>query len=528
MSSSDRRYLYFTVFASGMTTLAVELSASRLLGPAFGVSNLVWASIIGLILIYLTAGYFIGGAWADRSPRFQTMYAILAWGSLVTGLIPLAARPIIHLAADAFDQLQIAVLIGSFTTVLVLFSVPITLLGTISPFAIRLAIDETSQSGRVSGRIYAISTMGSFIGTFLPVLLLIPVVGTTYTFLVFSGFLNLVALGGLWRVARWKGMRPFAWMPLLLGIVALLWGRGLIKTTAGQIYEAESAYNYIQVIERDGYRFLKLNEGVGIHSIWHPTELNYSGPWEQFLVGPFFNPANGLEPYSPQNVKDIAIVGLAAGTFARQATAVFGAVPIDGFEIDPEIIDIGRQYFGMDLPNLNAIAQDGRWGLEKSPRNYTIIALDAYRPPYIPWHLTTREFFQITYDHLNQDGVLVSNVGRAPSDRRLIEGLVSTISSVYPSVYVMDVPGSFNSIIYATKGKTDFINLFINFEHLKKRTGIHPLLLDAMQKTMVYMQPLPDTSQGGEIFTDDRAPVEWITHVMVLDFILQGGLEELR
>jgi hypothetical protein len=364
-----------------MTTLAVELSASRLLGPAFGVSNLVWASIIGLILIYLTAGYFIGGAWADRSPSFQTMYAILAWGSLVTGLIPLAARPIIHLAADAFDQLQIAVLIGSFTTVLVLFSVPITLLGTISPFAIRLAIDETSQSGRVSGRIYAISTMGSFIGTFLPVLLLIPVVGTTYTFLVFSGFLNLVALGGLWRVARWKGMRPFAWMPLLLGIVALLWGRGLIKTTAGQIYEAESAYNYIQVIERDGYRFLKLNEGVGIHSIWHPTELNYSGPWEQFLVGPFFNPANGLEPYSPQNVKDIAIVGLAAGTFARQATAVFGAVPIDGFEIDPEIIDIGRQYFGMDLPNLNAIAQDGRWGLEKSPRNYTIIALDAYRPP---------------------------------------------------------------------------------------------------------------------------------------------------
>jgi MFS family permease len=186
-------YLYFAVFCSGMTSLAIEFGASRLLGNTFGTSNLVWASIIGLILIYLTVGYFIGGRWADRSPRPQTMYAVLAWGGFTSGLIPFIARPVLRLAADAFDQLQVGILFGSFTAVLILFIVPVTLLGTISPFAIRLAIVDSRQAGRISGQIYAISTLGSFLGTFLPVLVLIPFVGTTYTFLAFSLFLTLVA-----------------------------------------------------------------------------------------------------------------------------------------------------------------------------------------------------------------------------------------------------------------------------------------------------------------------------------------------
>ena len=96
LSESQRRYLYFTVFTSGMTTLAIELAASRLLGNIFGTSNLVWACIIGLILIYLTAGYFIGGKWADRYPHPRTMYVILVWGAFLSGLIPLPAGPILH------------------------------------------------------------------------------------------------------------------------------------------------------------------------------------------------------------------------------------------------------------------------------------------------------------------------------------------------------------------------------------------------------------------------------------------------
>src|SRR4030065_1648267 len=127
-SRSRNGYLYFAVFCSGMTSLAIEFGAARLLGNTFGTSNLVWASIIGLILIYLTVGYFVGGRWADRSPKLQTMYTVLAWGGFTAGLIPFIARPVLRMAADAFDQLQVGILFGSFTAVLILFIVPVTLL----------------------------------------------------------------------------------------------------------------------------------------------------------------------------------------------------------------------------------------------------------------------------------------------------------------------------------------------------------------------------------------------------------------
>ncbi len=515
------RYLYFAVFVSGMTTLAIEFSASRLLGGVFGTSNLVWASIIGLILIYLTAGYFIGGRWADRSPEPQTFFSILAWGAFLSGLTPLVARPVLWIAADAFDQLQVGVLFGSFTAVLVLFSIPVTLLGTISPFAIRLAISDPQAAGRVSGRIYAISTLGSFVGTFLPVLVFIPLIGTAWTFFVFSEFLALVAVIGLVRSTGWKRSLRVAWMPVVLAILAVLFTNRPIKATSGQIYEGESAYNYIQVLQKaDGVRVLRLNEGQGEHSLWHPTQLDFSGPWEQFLAAPFFNEP----PYEPERVQNMAIIGLAAGTVARQATAVFGPIPIDGYEIDPQIIAVGREYFAMTEPNLNAIAQDGRWGLEHSSQRYSIIGVDAYRPPYIPWHLTTVEFFEIVRQRLAADGVLVINVGRAPADRRLIDGLVGTISRVFPSIYVMDVPNSFNSIIYATAQPTVVDNLYQNLIHLYAQRGVHPLLLRSLERSVVYLKPTP-TSRT--VYTDDLAPIEWITNDMVLSYVLFGDMESL-
>ncbi|NMC11646.1 MAG: fused MFS/spermidine synthase, partial [Chloroflexi bacterium] len=183
MNTIQRRFLYFAVFANGITTLAIEMTASRLLGNVFGTSNLVWSCIIGLILVYLAAGYFFGGRWADRSPHLHTLYSILAWGAFTAGLIPICSQPVLRLAANAFDELSIGILAGSFVTVLVLFSIPVTLLGVISPFAIRLAIEGQENSGKISGQIYAISTAGSFLGTFLPTLLLIPLIGTARTFL---------------------------------------------------------------------------------------------------------------------------------------------------------------------------------------------------------------------------------------------------------------------------------------------------------------------------------------------------------
>lgn len=524
------KLLYFTVFSSGLTALALELSASRLLGNVFGTSNLVWAAIIGLILVYLAAGYLLGGRWADRSPRPETLFTILAWAALTSGLVPFVARPVLALAANAFDALQLGVLFGAFSAVLVLFAAPVILLGMVSPFAVRLALQGLDSSGRVSGNLYAISTLGSFIGTFLPPLVMIPLLGTTLTFLCFSLYLLLVALAGLgWSGAR-RRLLTLLWMlPVIVALFIFSIGR-TIKNTTGQIYEAESAYNYIQVLEVDGYHWLRLNEGQGIHSVYHPSDLDYAGPWEQFLVAPFFNRA----PYPPTRVKRIAIIGLAGGTLARQATAVLGAVAIDGFEIDPQIIQVGREYFGMDLPNLNAIAADGRWGLAHSNQVYQVVAIDAYRPPYIPWHLTTREFFEEVRQHLSADGVLAMNVGSDPNDQRLIEGLVGTLKTVYASVYMMEVPGTFNYMLYATVQPTQAEDLYLNFVELSAQEA-HPLLITALRRFIENQRLAPVTrvlSNGDTaplpVFTDDRAPVEWITNSMVLQVVFFEDSELIR
>jgi len=515
-----RKYIYFTVFISGMTTLAAEFGASRLLGNVFGTSNVVWAVIIGLILIYLTAGYFIGGKWADRSPHPRTMYAILAWGALTLGIVPFAAGPVLRAAADAFDNLQVGVLAGSFVAVLVLFTVPVTLLGMASPFAIRVCMEDTSRAGNVAGSIYGISTIGSFIGSFLPTLVLIPTIGTTRTFLVFSVLLLVVALVGLGLSAGRKAVITHLPM-LMLAALAIIPGTGVIKHSQGQIFETESAYNYIQVLElQDGTRQLRLNEGQGVHSEYHPDRLDYGGPWQQFLSGPFFYAGK-----DPEDIARVGIVGLAAGTAARQAASIFPNVIIDGWEIDPKIVQAGLDFFAMDLPNLNVYVQDGRLGLEKSLETYDLIIVDAYRPPYIPPHLTTQEFFSIARQHLTPQGVLAINVGRAPDDRRLIDGLATTIGTLFPSIHVMDVPGTFNSILYATVQPTAAQDLFDNLVRLTQGGDVPPLLTESLYLTWTNLAPAP---QSTVVFTDDLSPIEWLTNNLILHFLLESGSDMLE
>jgi spermidine synthase len=515
-----RKYLYFTVFISGMTSLAAEFGASRLLGNIFGTSNPVWAAIIGLILIYLTAGYFLGGRWADRSPHPKTMYAILAWAAFTLGVVPYVAGPVLRAAANAVDALQIGIIAGAFIAVLVLFTVPVTLMGMISPFAIRLSMSDAGHAGNTAGTIYGISTIGSFIGTFLPTLLLIPTIGTTRTFLVFSVTLLLVALVGLGLSAGRRATLPALLMLVVLVGLALFGNGAGIKRSAGQIYETESAYNYIQVLEFNGTRYLRLNDGQGVHSVYNPDTLAYGGPWQQFLVAPFFYPDR-----RPVDLKRIAIVGLAAGTTARQAAAVFPNVTLDGFEIDPKIVEVGREYFDLNLPNLNVIIGDGRWGLEKSVQKYDLICVDAYRPPYIPPQLTTREFFQIAADHLTQDGALAINVGRAPGDRRLIDGLATTIGTMFSSIYVMDIPNTFNSILYATLKPTSSEDLQANLVSFLLHSDAAPLLTDSMAVTLDTLQPAPRHSL---VFTDDLSPIEWMTNNLILNFVLHGDVNTLK
>jgi predicted membrane-bound spermidine synthase len=503
-------YLYVTAFAGGLVSLAVELAASSLLRPHFGTANLVWATIIGLILLYLTAGYFLGGRWADRFPFPATLHQIVAWAAFFIGLIPFVAHPVLQMASLGFTTFNAVMLGGSFVTVLVLFSIPVTLLGCISPFVTRLVMRDVQSAGQTAGRVYAISTVGSFLGSFLPDLLLVPTIGTRNTFVLLSLLLLAVALIGLAR-SRPRRLPLYLWMPATIVLLTLLLRGQPVKAARDTVYETESAYNYIQVVDDGQCRRLLLNEGQGVHSIYCPDQLRTTGPWDYFLIAPYFNPP----PYTPDRVESVMLIGLAAGTMARQYTAVYGPLPIDGVEIDPEVVRVGWDYFAMDQANLNVIVSDGRYFLTHSDRRYTVIGLDAYRLPYIPPHLATVEFFQQVHDHLTDDGVVVINVGRASQDYRLVEAMLATLLEVFPSAHVIEVPKSFNAIVVATVKRSDAGNLTANLPNLEGDEFLYSTAVTAIEN-LYPIQP------SDVIFTDDRAAIEWVTNALVLDYVLGG------
>ena len=503
---------------SGMTTLAAEVSAFRLVGHIFGTSNIVWSSIIGLMLLYLSIGYYIGGRLADREPSPTYFFGLICLAAITTSLIPIISRPILLYAATALASLDAPIVAGAFAGVMLIFAIPITLLGCTSPFAIRILTTRMSEAGSVAGRVYALSTIGSILGSFLPVLVTIPLIGTRYTYILFSGALLITSLIGLLKYSARQISHKTPYITLVFLLATYLCSQGNIRPIDGLIYEKESAYNLIQVVERNKSRYLLLNEGQGIHSVYNPTEQYTGGSWDYFLSIPYFNTA----PHPPSKVDNLLIIGLAAGTISNQYSHVYGDIPIDGIEIDPDIISVGNKYFNMGKTNLSTIPSDGRLALRYLPNKYSVIAVDAYRLPYIPWHLTTQEFFRETKSHLTTTGVLAINVGRTPTDRRLVDALSATLLSVYPTVHVIDVPNTFNSIVVATISPTSASNLEYNLANFPSNS--HPLLLNMLEKTIQNLVP---TAPSNIIFTDDRAPVEQLTDSILLNYLLQSSTHAL-
>lgn len=510
---AGRRYLLLTVFVAGMSTLAIEFTASRLLQTVYGTSNIVWANVIGLVLLSLTAGYFIGGRIADRFPREHVFYGLVTTAGFLAIFFLLLTSAILRDAASALAMMNINAVAGSLLLMILALVVPVTLLGCLSPFAIRLAVRDVNEAGRISGRVYAISTLGSLLGTYLPVLVVIPLAGSRLAAVIFGAVLLGVGLVGLWASTGNRALRVGSLLlPVLLLPALALWLGGGIKTYAGQIYETESSYNYIQVIRRGDCNYLLLNEGQAFHSFYcDGGRVPEISVWSVMLAAPFFN----AEPTPPERM---AVVGLAAGTIPKQFTSVFGPIQIDGIELDPAIVAVGRDYFALDESNIRPIIGDGRYELFRLSGPYDIITVDAYKVPYIPWHLTTREFFQQAYDRLDDDGVLAINVGRVPGDRRLIDAVGSTLLAVFPTVHAIDVPGTLNTILVATKQPTTIGNLRANLAALDGATS--HLLRDALATAAANIAPL---SAGGPVMTDDRAPIEFISDSIVIRYLLAAG-----
>ena len=499
-----RFFLIILVFVSGMTSLALEMCASRLLAAYFGTSLFIWASVIGLILVYLTIGYFIGGRLADRYPSEQVICTITAMAALSISILPFVSQIILTWSITGLEQVSVSIFFSSLLGTILLFAVPVTLLGLVSPFAIRLVNKEVGKSGRVSGSLYAISTFGSILGAFLPVLWLIPTFGVRRTLLIFGVLLFAASLWGL----------RLRWRPAFsLVLIALVLPLGPLKDIPNLIYEQESLYNYIQVTQlADGTRELILNEGQAIHSIYYPdpNTVLIGWYWDYFLAAPYFNAG-----FTPQKLHRVGIIGLAAGTIAHQFTRVYGPVPIDGVEIDPAIVDVGRKYFGMNEANLQVHVQDGRTFLETTSAQYDVVAIDAFQQPYIPFQLTTREFFTTIRSHLSSTGVVALNTAHTTHDYRLVQAFINTMSVIFPSVYVFNVPGTFNTEIMATVQPTSISTFRANLAQFAPTSIMGQV---ANEVSPVVMQ---GHSDGGIVFTDDRAPIEQITDQLLLNYIQQ-------
>ncbi|MFA5801656.1 MAG: fused MFS/spermidine synthase [Thermoleophilia bacterium] len=491
-----RALLYILVFTAGMTTMATEMSASRLMAPYFGNSLYIWANLIGLILIYLTAGYYLGGRLADRRPEPRLLCTLTMAAAVSIAILPFIARPIMGLAIRGLEQISAGAFIGSFAVTVLLFAVPVTILGMVAPFAIRLRVTGVETAGNVSGSLYALSTVGSIVGTFLPVLLLIPWIGTRNTMLVFAGALAAVSAAGL-------GRRIFVGAPLVL-LAGIAIPQGAIKPDASSIFETESPYHYIQVTEKSGTRYLKLNEGWAVHSIYNPDRLLTGAYWDYFSVAPWFASAK-----SPESA---LVIGNAAGTIPRQLTYFYPDIKIDGVEIDPDVVEAGRRYFDMNEPGLTLHVTDGRPYLKTSDKTWDLIAVDAFRQPYIPFYLTTREFFREISDHLSDRGVVIINVGKTPGDNAVADAIAATMRDVFPSAYTFET-GQFNQLVVATREETLATDL-------AGRDGVMP---PEVAKLARFLAPrLVEVPPGGTILTDDKAPVEWLTDQMIVNYATQG------
>ncbi len=515
--------LLLVVFCSGISGMAIQMTASRFVEPYFGSSLTTWGVLIGLTLVFLSLGYYLGGNVADRAPQPRTLFSLTLACAGLFALATLLATPVLDFTIAAIPN-SIA---ATFVAVIILFALPLTLVGMTSPFAIRLALGKVERGGRTAGRIYALSTLGSIIGTFGPVFLLIPTIGTFRTILAASLILLAFSIAGLLITQPGRGLFAVA-APLLLIALILFVPPSLVKPApyGRLVAERESSYGYIQVLERDGQMLLALNEGHAIHSKYNPdpAQVLVGGPWDYFGIAPYFNPN-----HDPAAVQSLCMVGSAAGTVSKEITRIYGPIRVDNVEIDPEIVKIGQTYFAMNEPNVKINVADGRYFIRTSGLTYDIVGVDAYRQPYIPFQLTTREFFQEVRDRLTPGGVMVVNAGRYGADFRLVEAIANTMSAVYPSVWIVDVAGGGNSMVIGTNQPTRAADFAANAARLTAAAGTNPNLKTMFARALQQgnIRP-PDSTAPARIgfpapFTDDRAPLEQVVNQLILGAVATEG-----
>lgn len=505
----NKWYLYMTEFFAGMSVMAVELGASRLLAPYFSSSQIVWTIIIGTIMIAMALGNIYGGKSADKNPDPDKLYARLILAALWIAAIPFLGKfVILGISALLVVTVNTNFLIwAAFITCMVVFVFPLFLLGTVTPSLVKYTVDSLDDSGKTVGTLGAFNTIGSIIGTFVPTFISIPAVGTAVTFLIFSGI--LLVLGLVYFIHGRRGKVRCIVSAVMFGAFSVLSTRlGFAFWERHLVYEGESVYNYLQVKEENDKTYLSTNVLFGVQSVYVKDGSLTGMYYDYAMAAPLMSDCGTDE-------KDVLILGMGTGTYAKQCMNYLDNINAEGVEIDEKIVDLSRKYF--DLPeNVKVTAYDGRAFLNVSDKKYDVIMVDAYQDITIPFQMSSVEFFTLVKSHLKDGGVMVVNMNMRSDSSDGINGwLADTISEVFDQVYTVDVSGSTNRELFASDNPHMLDILEINTESVENDA------LYSMMRTV--SENLTKYKSEGRILTDDKAPVE-LLGMNVIDDIIEEEL----
>jgi len=486
---------------TGAAVMIVEVMGVRLMAPWFGQSQLVWTHVIGVVLASLAAGQWLGGRWAEtgRGPRPAVLLLTAAGLSMalpdLVGWLSLRVLPEDLPLLEAYPFVKLGSLLVS-AAVLVL---PMAALGAVTPWLVRLSRDAGAAPGRVTGRILAAGTLGSLAGTFGATHVLLPALGSAGAVRAAGALLGLAGLAMVLLSAR-RGNG----VALVLMIVLPLAAAGLPGPPPydGLLAEVETPYQWARVVEQpDGTRHLQLNEGLdSFHSVWLPSGVLTGLYYDALLY------AAAAAPRAGDGRRHVLIVGLAAGTSARQVLALDPSARVRGVELDPEIVALGKRWF--DLPEQVEVdaGHDGRVVLDRVPDRYGAILVDAYAQQiYLPQHLCSREFFEIVRERLLPGGIVALNIGGLSVEEPVVAAVSSTFVDVFPGALHGRMPGTRNIIVVGWRGDTPA-------EELTRLSLDQWDLLPALEWMLDGAQFTPVQPLGTPLLRDGNAPIEALAH----------------
>lgn len=507
----NKLYLYLTEFFAGMSVMAVELGASRLLAPYFSSSQIVWTIIIGTIMIAMALGNIYGGRAADRNPSPDRLYGRMVIAAVWIAAIPVVGKYIILGISGLliFTVNSNFLIWAAFAACMVIFVFPLFLLGTVTPSLVKYTVDSLDDSGKTVGTLNAFNTIGSIIGTFLPTFVTIPTVGTSVTFLIFAGI--LLALAFVYFIStKVKSVKML--IGLLVFLVCCIFGRSdsFAFWEENLTYEGESVYNYLQVKEDRENVILSTNVLFGVQSILKKDNSLTGMYYDYAMAAPL------MADVQEKECLEVLVLGMGTGTFATQCERYFPNLNIEGVEIDEKITALSRQYF--HLPeNVTVTTYDGRAYLNAVNKKYDVIMVDAYQDITIPFQMSSVEFFTLVQQHLTEDGVMVVNMNmRSEQTGNINQYLADTIAAVFDNVYTVDVAGSTNRELFASNND-GLVDVFDRNTGEIQNEQLVKLMQDISGKLIAY-------KKGTYCMTDDRAPVE-LLGMQVIDELIQDEVQ---